>query len=304
MKKSNRVLLISLLLLFVAALAGFSCAAASNAKPARVSGLQITTNGKAKTLKLSWNRQGNVKGYQVYRSESGKKGSYNRIAVVKKPVFADSGLKHSKTYYYAVRAYAKQNGKNVYGAFSKVNLSTRITKAYARKLLLKSFWVSKKWICDTYGSPVYDFPLPAYAQENLLGGMLEEGGYCYYEVQDASIHTIKQLKKYLYKYFEKTAVDEFIALYYLEIDNHLYHLHIDHGGTMAQYVLDDTKVLKITYDDNLCVIKYQTHDILFEWDPDYREDEYSTEYETLYYQNGRWVLEGWYFGEVMEWQYL
>lgn len=91
-------------------------------KPAN---LQVVSEGKKTSLKLIWNAQDAAKGYQVFRSASGKAGSYERIAVVRNAEYKDNRLESGTTYYYAVRAYDKQNGKYIYSTFAKAKQSTR-----------------------------------------------------------------------------------------------------------------------------------------------------------------------------------
>ncbi len=93
--------------------------------PEKPANLQVVTEGKKTSLKLIWNTPGTAKGYQVFRSTNGKAGSYERIAVVRNAEYMDKGLESGTTYYYAVRAYNKQNGKYVYSAYTKANQTTR-----------------------------------------------------------------------------------------------------------------------------------------------------------------------------------
>ena len=96
------------------------------AKPEKPANFQAVTEGKKTSLKLIWNAQDTaIKGYQVFRSTSGKTGTYERIAVVKNTEYKDKGLESGTTYYYAVRAYNKQNGKYVYSAHTKAIQTTR-----------------------------------------------------------------------------------------------------------------------------------------------------------------------------------
>ena len=96
-----------------------------NTKPEKPANFQVVTEGKKTSLKLIWNTQDTVKGYQVFRSVSGEAGSFERIAVVKSSTYKDKELESGTTYYYAVRAYDKQDGKYVYSAYTKANQTTR-----------------------------------------------------------------------------------------------------------------------------------------------------------------------------------
>ena len=114
---------------------------------AAVSGLKITTSGKSGYLKLSWNEQKNITGFQVYRSTSGKSGTYERVAVLKssQTSYADSGLRSAKPYYYAVRAYKKTSSGYVYSSYSLTNLSTKLTASFIKNQVEKANYLSAGW---------------------------------------------------------------------------------------------------------------------------------------------------------------
>ena len=70
-------------------------------------------------IKLTWDEQEDVDGYQIYRATS-KKGAYKKAATVKgdrDTSYIDTGLTCGKTYYYKVTAYKRINGKTVYSKF-------------------------------------------------------------------------------------------------------------------------------------------------------------------------------------------
>ena len=101
-------------------------------KPARVKKLKIT-NVTQNSVKLSWNRIKQSKGYQVYRAQK-KKGKYKRIKTIKKNkirTFSNKKLKANTKYFYKVRAYKVSNGKKLYGKFSSIK-SVRTKKAVKR----------------------------------------------------------------------------------------------------------------------------------------------------------------------------
>lgn len=135
MKKAKQILSSLLVFLFICAGISVISSAASGTKLESVGQLEITTNGKAKTIKLSWDKLSKVKGYQIYRSTSGKAGNFKIVATTKETNYTDKALASLTTYYYKVHAFAKQNDENIYGSFSKADLSTRITKAFAQKRL-------------------------------------------------------------------------------------------------------------------------------------------------------------------------
>ncbi len=85
---------------------------------------KVSVSGKStakKKVKLTWNKNQTVGGYEIYRADS-KKGKYKKIASVpsSKTSYTDKKRKSGKTYYYKIRAYKKNNGKYLYGSFSGV----------------------------------------------------------------------------------------------------------------------------------------------------------------------------------------
>ncbi len=85
---------------------------------------KVKVSGKSsskKKIKLSWNKNQTVGGYEIYRADS-KNRKYKKIASVpsSKTSYTDKKRKSGKTYYYKIRAYKKSNGKYLYGSFSSV----------------------------------------------------------------------------------------------------------------------------------------------------------------------------------------
>lgn len=73
-------------------------------------------------IKLSWDTQEDVDGYQIFRATS-KKGTYKKVATIKgdrDTSYIDTGLTCGETYYYKVRAYKRINGKTVFSKFCSV----------------------------------------------------------------------------------------------------------------------------------------------------------------------------------------
>lgn len=77
-------------------------------------------------VKLAWDKVKGAQGYQIYRSTTGKSGSFSKVATVTDLEYTDSKFNVGQKYYYCVRAYYKVNKKTTkYGSFSdKVNLAT------------------------------------------------------------------------------------------------------------------------------------------------------------------------------------
>ena len=90
-------------------------------KPKNVVGVKATSNGY-NSIKVTWNKSYNIKGYEVYRATS-KTGKYT----LKKTVtsgntlsYTNTGITTGKTYYYKVRSYAIVNDKKLYSDYSSI----------------------------------------------------------------------------------------------------------------------------------------------------------------------------------------
>ena len=69
-----------------------------------------------KKLNVSWNPVYGAKEYRVFRSTSGKDGTFKKVKTTKKTTFTDTGLTSGKTYYYKIRAVTDDGVSN----FSKM----------------------------------------------------------------------------------------------------------------------------------------------------------------------------------------
>lgn len=79
----------------------------------------VTVKSKTKKqVKLTWKKTEGAKKYVVYRATS-KNGKYTKIATTTKTTFTNKKLKSGKTYYYKVKAVAKNSAAN--SAFSLVD---------------------------------------------------------------------------------------------------------------------------------------------------------------------------------------
>jgi len=71
------------------------------------------------TATIKWTGVNGAHGYKIYRSMTGKDGSFKLIKTAKYVTqYKNTGLKKGKTYYYKVKAYRMVNGKAVYGTIS------------------------------------------------------------------------------------------------------------------------------------------------------------------------------------------
>ncbi len=82
----------------------------------RVTGLKAVPAGTDR-VKLSWSKTPGATKYAVYRYNTSTK-KYDRIQNVTTNTYTDTGLTLGASYTYAVKAYTRANGKNVYGPTS------------------------------------------------------------------------------------------------------------------------------------------------------------------------------------------
>ncbi len=73
---------------------------------------------KKRSVKIIIKKQSNVTGYVIKYSTSKKYFGYN-TKVVKKNIYRFKNLRSNKKYYFKVRAYVKQDGRRIYGKWSK-----------------------------------------------------------------------------------------------------------------------------------------------------------------------------------------
>lgn len=95
-------------------------------KPTVVQELKVLKNGY-NSLKVAWKAVNNAEQYQVYRSKTGKTGSFALIRTTTGTTYTNTGITCGKTYYYKVRAV---NGKGK-GVFSAVK-SSKVRPATAK----------------------------------------------------------------------------------------------------------------------------------------------------------------------------
>ncbi len=243
----------------------FSVSAASVKDSLAVKKLSITTNKKYGTLKLSWQKTPGAKGYVVYRSNSGKKNSYKKLATVKTNSYTDTGLKNSTTYYYAVRAYKKANGKNVYGKFAYTDLSTRITKNFCVNRFLKA-------------NSVYESFLSGFDQDESDIIKLADGAYARVKNFSSKAQMIRYLKKYL----TADVYEQYLDYGYKDVNGKLYSYY-GKGDWPGDFEKWNITVKNIK--DRSCVINFKSVNTYFD------ESEYVSSYKMIY-KNGYWVFTG------------
>lgn len=120
----------------------------------------VTKAQSTSAIQISWKRDSVVSGYEIYMSTSKSKG-YKKIATVKgnsKITYKKTKLTSGKNYYFKVRSYKVINGKNNYGAYSQVLLSTtKPATPKISKLTTKSRKVTINWkkISGSNGYEIY-----------------------------------------------------------------------------------------------------------------------------------------------------
>lgn len=247
--------------------------------PAAITNLKITTANKKQLLKLTWNAQSQADGYQIYRSNTGKSGTYEKIATVRgKNTYVDKGLKNATTYYYKIRSFVKQNNNTLFGAFSKTSLSTKITLPYAKK----RFNATMKFLEDFYSSGT------------IFDQMIMKSHTDAYETYDdphylfeyKNCRTKEQLKKYLTKYVSGKVADTILKEKFYVINGKLY-IWFPPMGAESAMVLSKTKITNCVYSDKKVSMRIG---VFWKGAEGYDDAGYDNINQTLVYENGRWVF--------------
>lgn len=107
------------------------------------------------SAKVSWKKVKDAAGYQVYRAA--KNGKYKKVKTTKATSWTNKKLTTGRSYYYKVRAYKKQGGKNLYSKFSKRLKAVPRTKAPSYKLTAgkKKIRISWKKVHGADGYRIY-----------------------------------------------------------------------------------------------------------------------------------------------------
>lgn len=83
--------------------------------------ISTSASTKAVTIKISKEKGYKVDSYQIYRSTSGKSGTFKKIKNTQKVIYKNTGLSKGKRYYYKVRGVRKVGDKTVYTEWSNVS---------------------------------------------------------------------------------------------------------------------------------------------------------------------------------------
>ena len=105
-------------------------------------------------IKLTWSKVTGAAKYQVYRSKTGKNGSFTRIATINKTSFVDDNAVQGQTYYYKVKAICSNTNAN--SAFSVAKKRTTLqpkqpTGITILQLNSDSFYVEWKAVNNATG---------------------------------------------------------------------------------------------------------------------------------------------------------
>ncbi len=90
----------------------------ATSKPSKVKALKV--KGKKKSFRATWEKQSGISGYQIQYAKDRKLKKGKKSKFLKKNKLTIKKLKKNKKYYFRVRAYKTENGKKVYGKWSKV----------------------------------------------------------------------------------------------------------------------------------------------------------------------------------------
>lgn len=113
-------------------------------------------NIKKSNIELKWQEVANAHGYEVYQYNTSKK-KYVKIGSTTKNGYNSKKLSQATTYTYKVRAYAKVNGKTIYGSYSNVFKTGTCTANPTIKVKLskKNATISWKQVKGAAGYEIY-----------------------------------------------------------------------------------------------------------------------------------------------------
>lgn len=237
MKRRLLSFLLACLLLFGAAFAAFAAQPAS--PPAARAPLTATNEGKKTAILLTWDPPLYADGMQIFRSETGKRGSYEKIAAVRdRSFFRDGGLRANQIYYYKLRPFTRTPDCYVYGPFESVVGATALTAGFLKKKLNEALTAAHNYF-DT------SMPRCKNAASILRTVETDEGlETCrFYEVNRGSICSTAKLKKYLCRFFSRDLVEDFVDTHYCDDNGKLYLIE-GKNSDPSYLVLDQTSVGK------------------------------------------------------------
>lgn len=149
--------------------------------------MELKTKKRATNyITLSWSKDANVTGYEIYRSTA-IDGSYKKIVTIKKKSttsYKNTKLSAGQCYYYKIRSYTTSGGQTYYGAFSSIkaistkNSCTRKAKADTDIFLLDT--------ANHSGTPIIGIPANAMLPVTYYTKDAEGNGWYYVEYETST----------------------------------------------------------------------------------------------------------------------
>ena len=218
-----------------------SCSPAFAAGPGSASAasapVTATNEGKKTRILLTWEPPRYADGTQIYRSDTGKRGSFEKIASVRgRSFFRDSGLRANHIYYYKLRPFTKTPNGYIYGSFESVTAATALTAGFLK---------SKLHEAQTAAHNYLDSSMPRCRNAaSILRTIETDDGLqtCrFYEVNRGSIRSVSKLKKYLKRFFSRELVEDFVTTHYCDYNGKLYLIEGE-TDSPSYFVQDRTSV--------------------------------------------------------------
>ena len=130
-KSRKRIVHILALCIFILGLSGTAHASFDRTAPV----MKVKKQGTSVTIR--WSKRSDLTGYKVYQTNAA--GTVRRLLkTTRAGKFVQTGMKVGKKYYFQIRGYRKENGKNRYTAYSRV-VKVKVTldgpKSTLKKLL-------------------------------------------------------------------------------------------------------------------------------------------------------------------------
>lgn len=135
-----------LLMLMMLLGSGISVNAASSGIAKQTVRTAVASSG-TQAIRIQWNKVSGANGYIIYRRESQKRPYkiYRKITSGSTTTYLDRNLPGAKVYQYAVRAYCKENGKNVLSKYTSVLGATRPSGTTATVQAVSSNQINVSW---------------------------------------------------------------------------------------------------------------------------------------------------------------
>ena len=107
----------------------------------------VVASSGTQAIRIQWNKVSGASGYVIYRRESQRKPfkMYRKITSAGTTTYLDRNLPGAKIYQYAVRAYHKEKGKNVFSKYTTVLGATRPSGTTATVKVVSSNQINISW---------------------------------------------------------------------------------------------------------------------------------------------------------------